>query len=209
MNWLQPRDIIAPRCENFRDFGHNDKFSKSSRNKIIIDNKYSCRYCGGVYQKYLICSYIPSQKCNDVCCRICYIITHLNYGLFQEIKLYYSEMSQVDIIKKTVDHIIENNEIPSPDKIDKNIKLTPLSLLEYINLLNNYNDIPDELSNYKLFFSQKMNLDFIVNNYGNKMLMFIDADKINDDTDKIKLDDTLDKHQPTNNEIELFKIFDH
>ncbi|QKF93627.1 hypothetical protein QKU48_gp0169 [Fadolivirus algeromassiliense] len=208
MNWLQVRENITPKCENFRDFGHNDKFSKQTRNKIIMENKYSCRYCGGIYPKYLICCYIPSQKCNDVCCRICYIITHLNYGLFQEIKLYHSTMPQLDIIKKTVQYILDNNEIPSPDSIDNNIKLAPFSLLEYINLLNNYDNVPKELENYKFFVSHKMNLDFIINNYGDKMSMFIDADRVND-TDRIKIEDTLETHQLTTNELELFKILGH
>lgn len=207
MNWLQPRELIVPKCENFRDFGHNDKFSKQQRNKIVAENKYSCRYCGGIYQKYLICCYIPSKKCNDVCCRVCYIITHLNYGLFQEIKLYYSTMPQLNIIRKSIEHIIDNNEIPSPDIIDNNIKLSPLSLLEYINLLNNHDEIPVALENYKFFLNRKMNLDFIVNNYGGKMSMFINADKINEDTDKIKIDDTLEMHTPSDEEIQLFKKF--
>lgn len=207
MNWLKERDIITSKCENFRDYGHNDKFSKSARMKILVDNNYSCRYCGGIYPKYLICSYIPSKKCNDVCCRICYIITHLNCGFFQEVRMYYSTMSQLDIIKKTINYIIENNEIPLANKIDNNIQLPPISLIEYINILNNYDTIPECLNNYKIFFSNKMNLDFIVNNYGNKMITFVDPVKISEDTDKIKLDDTIEKHIPTQEEVDLFKLF--
>ena len=37
MNWLQSRELIVPKCENFRDFGHNDKFLKQQRNKIVVD----------------------------------------------------------------------------------------------------------------------------------------------------------------------------
>ena len=112
MNWLQIRETLSHRCESFRDFGHFDKFSKKDRSKILANNNYSCRYCGGIYPKYLISTYIPYAKVSDVACRICFLVTHLNYGFYNEIKIYYSLMSQVDIVKNTVDYIIDNNEIP-------------------------------------------------------------------------------------------------
>lgn len=199
MDWLKERDILISKCEDFRDFGHNDKFTKSARNKIVCENNYSCRYCGGVYPKYLICIYIPSLKCNDVVCRICYIITHLNYGLFDEVALYYSTIPQVEIIRNTVDYIIDNNDIPNPSNIDSNVKLAPLSLIEYINILNKYNTIPDELSNYKIFISNKLNLEFIVSNYRNKMIQFIDSNVIN-----TKNNIHIETHTPTVEEINLF-----
>jgi hypothetical protein len=205
MNWLTSRDTIIPKCPNFRDFGHNDKISKQERNKILTTNNFSCRYCGGVYPKYLMCCYLEDAKCNDICCRLCYLITHLNYGMFREMKLYYSEMSQKLIIKETVEHIIENNDVPTPIDIDKNVKLPPISLLEYIIILSNCDKYPEELSNYKIFFTSKLGTNFITRNYGD--MLFIN-DKNNDmvDTDKMKFDASLETHNPSAKEIELFSF---
>ena len=210
MDWLQERDIIIPKCNNYRDFGYSDNFSKKIRNEILSKNNYTCRFCGGIYPKYLICSYISYAKCNDVLCRACYLVTHLNSGLFEELQLYYSIMPQCEIIRKTVDYIINNNEIPLPTKIDNDIKLLPISLLEFINILNN-DEVPDELNNYKLFFTHKFNIDFISNNYGNQMVKFIDTNKEN--KKKIKnntinhLNDILVKHIPSEEELTLFNKY--
>ena len=211
MNWLKERDIIIPTCENFRDFGYSDNFSKKIRNDILAENNYTCRYCGGVYPKYLISCYIQHAKCNDILCRACYLVTHLNVGLFRELKLYYSVMTQTEIIKKTIDYIINNNEIPIPTIIDNDIKLPPISLIEYINILNSADSTPPEFKNYKLFFTHKFNTNFIFNNYGNQMLTFINKNDnknyYENDTDKIKIDDTLDKHIPSDEELILFKKY--
>lgn len=203
MNWSTPRDIIIAKCPNFRDFGHTDKISKQERMKILSLNNYSCRYCGGIYPKYLICCYLDDKKCNDICCRICYLITHLNYGMFREMKLYYSTVSQLDIIKNTITYIIENNDVPLPTHIDKNVKLPPITLLEYISILSNSTNMPKELKDYKIFFSSKLNTDFVLRNYGDMLF----TNPVNDmvDTDKMKFDDTLDAYEPTHEEKQLFE----
>ena len=203
MNWQKNRDDLKPICNNFRDFGHYDKTTKANRNKILVENNYSCRYCGGTYAKYLMLSYIPTAQINDVCCRLCYIITHLNYGMYNEVELYYSELSQTDIVKKTAEYIIDNSEVPEASIIDKDICTVSISLLEYINILNNVNEdfIIEELANYKIFFSKNLNIDFIMNNYGNP---FLDTSK-----DSIKKIDKpiIKKHIDTEAELKLFKIF--
>lgn len=214
MNWLNSREELKHRCESFRDFGHFDKISKKDRSKILTDNNYSCRYCGGIYPKYLMSTYIPHSKVSDVACRMCFLITHLNYGFYNEMKIYYSEMSQLDIVKNTVKYILDNNEIPEPLTIDINLKTSPLSMLEYINILNNYEVQPEVLANYKIFFSKKLNIDFIVNNYANQMVTFIDTTSTAKDMKGMK--DTKDvknnknnniilkKHIPTKEELALF-----
>ncbi|ARF09715.1 hypothetical protein Indivirus_2_94 [Indivirus ILV1] len=200
MNWNNPRDNLIHIAENFRDFGHYDKISKSERDIILSENNYTCRYCGGVYAKYLMATYIPHAKMSDASCRMCYIITHLNYGNYHEIKIYYSLMPQLDIVKKSVEYIIENNRIPNPKMIDNNVYLVPISVLEYINIINSCDKQPDELNNYKIFFSERLNVNFILENYGNKMNMFTN--------DKKEENIFIKKHFPSKKEIELFnKIF--
>jgi len=201
MNWTIPRDTLIPRCPDFKNYGHNEKIDRKERGLIVVKHNYTCRYCGGYYPKYLICSYLEDIKGHDVCCRICYLITHLNYGFYNEIKLYYSELSQLDIIKKTVTYIINYSKVPSPDDIDSNVKSIPISLLEFINILNNYTNYPDAFKNYKFFFGGKMNLDFIYENYCN---MFTYKHNEDVDTEKHKVE--LDEHQPTNEEKHLFAV---
>lgn len=194
MNWTTPRDVLIPRCPDFKNYGHNEKVSKNERAKILTNNNYTCRYCGGYYVKYLICSYLEDIKGYDVCCRICYLITHLNYGFYNELKLYYSTMPQIDIIKKTVEYTINYSKIPQPTDIDPNVKTVPISLLEYINILNNQTEYPEAFKNYKFFFGPKMNLDFIYENYCN--LFTYDNDV---DTEHNKIE--LEQHKPSEEEL--------
>jgi len=200
MKWTIPRDILIPRCPDFKYYGHNEKIARNERAKILLQNNYTCRYCGGYYSKYLICSYLENAKCHDVCCRMCYLITHLNYGFFNEIKLYYSELSQIDIIKKTVEYIIKNNSVPPPTDIDPNVNSLKISVLEFINILNSYTEYPDAFKNYKFFFGSKMNLDFIYENYCN---MFTYDNEEDVDTEKQTF--LLDEHNPTNEEKKLYQ----
>lgn len=210
MNWIDPRDEIIPKSANFKNFGHSDKISKQIRYQVISKNNYTCRFCGGIYPKYLISIkiIIKSKEEIDVCCRACYIIMHLNYVTFREIKLYHSEMPQLEIIRRTIDFIIINNKIPSPIDIDKNIKISPISSIEFINILNNYDFCPKQLKNYKFFFNRKFDIEFIMANYGYNSSMFIDENdnSINNslDTDTMKFDETLDEHIPDKNEKNIF-----
>lgn len=202
MNWLKERDTLFPKCQDFKNFGNTNKLSKQNKTNILNNNNFSCRYCGGIYTKYLIGCYISEINDHDVSCRACYVITHLNWGMFKELKLYYSKLSQVEIVKKTVDYIINNNEIPSPNIIDPLLKTVPISILEFVNIINNYSEIPQPFDNYKLFFSSKFNIDFIVNNYGNKMFNFVDPQNDTDEKN-IKLDNTIKKHICDKEEINL------
>lgn len=168
MNWLIPRAILTPSISTGDVYGNS-----KNRNDILANANYTCRFCGGIYPKYLICIKIGTQT--DVCCRACLIITHLNLGNSQQIKLIWSDMSQIDIIKQTVNHIITNNKIPLPTDIDPSAMLPPLSLFEYIAILNkNNNTIPPELSKCKIFFSKRFDTLFIEKNYRNQVPMFID-----------------------------------
>ncbi len=97
-------------------------------------SKNICRYCGGKYNKYKYCIQIDKGKDKsnyeldnlDMCCKVCYLITHINNDFKKEMKLYWSTKSQVDIVKETVDYIIKNQSIPIPNIIYKNVKVLPL-----------------------------------------------------------------------------------
>lgn len=201
MNWTEPRDTLVPRCPDFKYYGHNEKIAKNERGKILQQHNYTCRYCGGYYPKYLICSYLEHIKLHDVCCRMCYLITHLNYGFFNELQLCHSEKSQTDIIKNSVEYVINQNKIPDPTDIDTNVKSAPISLLEFINILNNQIEYPVAFKNYKFFFGNKMNLDFIYENYCN-MFTYDNEDV---DTEKQQVD--LEEHKASEEEKKLFQMY--
>jgi hypothetical protein len=113
-------------------------------------------------------------------------------------------MDQTEIIKNTVIRTIENNKVPHAIDIDPNVKLTPISILEYINIINSKDKMPDELSNYKIFFSTKLGTEFIFSNYGETK--FINK-REKEDSDKMKIDDTIDQHIPSPEEVALFNDF--
>ncbi len=178
MHWTPVRSILKPSNVVYDELHKKTNVSNQDRLKILKENAYSCRGCGGTYKSYLMMDLIKDKepKYYDTYCRACYTITHLNSGVSDNIELYQSTMSQLDIVKTTVDYIINNNKIPKPIEIDPKIIHVPISILEYIILLNHIN-LPN-FENYKIFFSNKFTTNFITQNYNN--MTFID-ENINDD----------------------------
>jgi hypothetical protein len=155
---------------------------QKTRNKILTKNNHTCRYCGGKYMKYLICVHMDNDISNfdidnlDMCCRACYLITHINGGFNQEMGLYTSSLSQKDIVRKTVDHIINCDDIPNIEDIDPHAKKIPLSIAEYCNLrILEHPDVAKlHLDNYKVFFLKRFDTTFIMSNIYTTKSMFID-----------------------------------
>lgn len=200
MNWLNVREEIKPISKNFKYFGHNEKISNKMRQCVSSNNNYTCRYCGGLYPKYLMGIELNNEVLDeiDVCCRACYIVTHLNFGFLNEVKLYHSTLTQLEIIRKTIDFVIKNNRLPKSIDIDKKVKELPISLIEFMNLISKCKSLPNELDNYKIFFDS-MNIDFILMNYGGEKSLFID--EVNDES---IIQEEIEKHIPTPNEEKIF-----
>ena len=168
MNWVKIKRV--PLYPNISDHTTSGKLSTSStkwqkiRNRTHIKSNNICRCCGGKYIKYLHCIHIDGNRNNnetsnlDTCCRGCYRITHINFDYNDEIELYWSKMSQLDIMRNTIDYIIKNKKIPHPHQIDKNVKSLKLSLVEFSSILWNcpYTSLPKEFQNYKIFFTQNI-----------------------------------------------------
>ena len=191
----------------------------SLRNTTLKKYNYSCRYCGGKYMKYLLCIHLDNNSHNndinnlDLCCRACYIITHINSSFNNEIQLCSSELSQTDIIKKTVNYIANNNKIPNVLDIDQNAKILKLSIMELANILvsNSYINATfinqlEEFNNYKIFFTQEFDTTFIDANI--KLPMFIDDKEIDNSNliDNLNLIDnnTMDIYEFSKNENTFF-----
>lgn len=186
MNWNNTRESIYPKIYNLPDnFNYKKMNWENFRKSVLKKNNFTCRYCGGYYQKYLNCICINPKNITaenyDLCCYPCYIVTHLNYGHSHEIKLYYSKTEQLDIIRKTTEYIIKNGYVPDPIEIDKNICRLQLSMMEFINILKYLNyikniNIPNEFKNYKIFFSKNLSTIYIDANFNTtkNKFMFID-----------------------------------
>ena len=84
-------------------------------------------------------------------------------------------MSQLDIVRGTIDYIIKYNRKPKPYHIDKDVKVAPISTLEYIHLIID-NDIPKELEDYKIFFNSNFDTQFISSNIDNYISLFSDEE---------------------------------
>lgn len=163
MNWTPARDVLLLKNVKFGELHAKLKTNAQDRLKILKGNSYTCRTCGGTYRSYLIMDLIKEEKCYDTYCRACYTLTHLNTGVSDGIDLYYSTMSQLDIVKKTIDYVINNNKLPLPVDIDPEIKSVYISIVEYIILLNHIDT--NKFLNYKIFFNDNFGINFITQNY--------------------------------------------
>lgn len=174
MEWSIINKPLIPQVVSFNKIKHK-KLSQQQKITIIKQHSNICSSCGGIYQKYLLI-----DNDNIVQCRACHIITHLNCGYIDEIIICVSPISQLDIVRKTVEYVIDNQQIPHPHDIDTNVQLVPLSIFEYANILKHDNTLQ-----YKIFFTNDLDTDFILNNYGVN-ITFTDYSPIIPDNEPIK-----------------------
>lgn len=205
MQWQKPRDKLKVTCYDISNYA--DKISRKERDDILNESNYTCRFCGGKYYKYMMCTYLSDAKCNDVCCRMCFLVSHLNSGFgFREFVIYKSNMTQLEIIRKTAEFIINNGVIPIPNQIDSNVKSVIISTLEFISIINNSDSYPPELLNYKLFFTSFLDINFLTSNYGNNISMFVN-DYSSELSKELSIEQSCEKSIPTKNELALFNKF--
>jgi hypothetical protein len=129
-----------------------------------IVNNNNCKLCGLI------------NIFNNNYCRFCYMINNykLKYNyIFKEMTMYISQIEQTDIIKKTNKYIVENMKTPSILEIDKNALQINLSLFEYTNLMNIYDEIkknklyknimiPDQFKLYKFFITFDFDISHLI-----------------------------------------------
>ncbi|CAH6421136.1 Hypothetical protein KVN_LOCUS153 [uncultured virus] len=173
---------------------------KELRIDLLKKTNFTCQYCGGNYKKFLMC--IPNTKNFDkiddianyeITCRLCYIINHINYGFGDETIICQSNFTQKEIVRRTVDFFIQNERIPNPIELDLNVKINPLSVMELSNILIKYSfeSIPNEMKNYKLFFTSNLDISFLNANLISQKSLFINEnkEKLEKEEIKFKLED--------------------
>ena len=143
-----------------------DLTKPKNRLKLLEENNYTCRYCGGRYNKFLYCS------ANVVYCKLCYIVTHINTTFEPGVQVIVSSLSQVDIIRRTINYVITNGKLPALHKIDAHASLANISILELSNLLISKLRFDTD---YKIFFNSEFNISFM-NSFLLETPLFIDED---------------------------------
>lgn len=165
MNWIKPRkDSLEITCSTM-NLEKNKTDSKEwilIRKKVLAKYHNTCMYCGGRYDKYLICIHKDNNKTNnsldnlDLCCKICYAYTHINMGFHDYFSVYESNKTQLELHRLTIDYYVMNGFLPKAGIIDKSCKLVNISMFEYINWL-----IKENNNKYKLILNHDFDINFI------------------------------------------------
>ena len=143
--WSAPRAELKISCESIE---WQKMISQNERREKLEKCGYSCRFCGGKYEIGMI------HFDGDFCCPLCYNMTHLGGGKFGGFIVGISDMSQVDIVRKSVDFVIENGVVPFLSEVDEAGMLAPLSTLEFVHVVAREGGVPEWIEKYKLFLSQ-------------------------------------------------------
>lgn len=148
------------------------------KSQVLKKNGEICGYCGGRYKKYLyMCSLKDENYELDNCvlgCKLCYMVTHITPEVIKECILLVSDLSQREIIRRTVDYYLKHNKIPEIKDVDTEALDLDLSLVEYLALLSKTNF---RLKNVRIFFTKYLNTVFLETNTVSKdTIMFVDDD---------------------------------
>lgn len=176
MNWSTIKRELKPSVTDFKNHRKNDVQLDTKDNIMNINNK-TCMFCGGIYKGFMYCYKDFNNDDLDIilACKLCYMIRHMNHNN-SELDIYHSNLSQSDIVKSIVNHIVNYNSIPGATKIDPSAKPTNISLLEYIIFLNNdkYYDVVKDI---KVFVKPNFNYNYL----STTIHMFISDDESDSD----------------------------
>lgn len=119
--------------------------------------KTHCVLCGGMYKKPSYChtvddTYYPS-------CQLCNIITSYKPSYSKYVSVWSSIMTQLDIVRQTVEFITKNKSLPTITNIDPNARQTNMKPIQFIKLFNEHDD---KVKNYKLFYTGDVNIEHII-----------------------------------------------
>jgi hypothetical protein len=116
-------------------------------NKSCVEKDYkSCPFCGGINKIYV---YINELKIKTRVCYLCSLIVNFDIQNFNKLILCYSNLSQKEVIQKTMNYYQKNSQVPKPIEIDDKVEKIKLSPMIYLELIKS-NYIFD---NFVFFFS--------------------------------------------------------
>lgn len=129
---------------------------KERTNSCRLFSHSPCYYCGGTYHSYDTCNYIENKFVPT--CNLCHVITEFapHYSCF--VKPCSSNLTQREIIRKTVDFIGSQHRVPEVLEIDPSTKICKLKPVQFYRLVSK--DEHDE--NIKLFFTSQLSITKII-----------------------------------------------
>ena len=161
-----------------------------------IDNE-KCYFCD-YSEKKLFFSYLHDKKIQVRTCLLCNITVNFQSNNNEDCIVYKSSLSQLEIIKLTINGVINKNKILKPVKIDpksSRTNLLPSNFIQYLDDEEYYiNGEKKEFpkNKYKIFFypSKKLckyfNLNYIQFNIDDEIKINIDSHISINDNDIIK-----------------------
>lgn len=217
MDWKQPRLELTLGTGDINYLGKTSSGTSDwtkLRTQALNKHANTCRYCGGTYTKYLLCFHVDSDPYNnksanlEIACRLCYIVSHINFGHIDDVIVCHSSMTQMEIVRQTVNYIISNNKPPRPQDIDKKATKIPMSIME-LNaiMLSNNNSMPDELSNYKIFFTDTVDMAFTGYYDSAKGKPYMFTESSDDEEEPVPVEKTLPLHTITQTEKDCINKF--
>jgi hypothetical protein len=124
---------------------------------VKTDDYKLCSYCGNKYERTFNC--YDDYKILKACVFCIKLVNYKPMNVY-EIIVAKSKMSQLEIIKKTLDLFNDTEKIPLYTEVDNNAKLiSSTTSREMIKCLNKYED---EFNDVKFFFTNKINRNSII-----------------------------------------------
>lgn len=128
--------------------------------------KFYCSYCNSSCKT----GYIDCDTEHQMC-YLCYICNNFVSGFIENVILCRSDLSQTEINEYTINFISKYKRVPQLNEIDPDAYIiNQISPLHFV--LYNSNHMPEQYANnkynkqkYKLFFSEKINLDEVLPRY--------------------------------------------
>lgn len=164
------------------------RIDKKAWSKLYNDvkKKYNgkCKHCTNTY-KFMFCvsnGKVPDKNNSILCCKLCKMVAQCDYSYQKELVLCWSNEPQETILKKSIKHLENFGKIPSITQIDPNAKKLEVSLIEYVDLLNENIQLPFAMSKYKVFLTPYFNFSYMNLKLDKKNhTMFVDEDENNDE----------------------------
>lgn len=128
---------------------------KKQRSFCTQNMNTTCIYCGGKYKKTFYSVDIDDTL--QPCCQLCHIVTHFIPKYTKMIVIYKSSLTQLDIIRKTVEYILSHKQVPEVQNIDSNATQIKIKLISFFHHLNDAT-----YKNYRIFYTSNIAISNIL-----------------------------------------------
>tara|TARA_Y100000589_G_C27008941_1_gene569983 strand:- start:64 stop:915 length:852 start_codon:yes stop_codon:yes gene_type:complete len=142
---------------------------RSLRAKVMRRDHNKCRFCGIQSTSHMVCDHIDGNASDNhldnlgVNCPLCDRIRHCGLaGMQRKLSLWKSSLSQLEIVKMSIDYWKEHGSIPNPNQLDPDAQFVHDDTIEFANILleKNYSELNDEELTYRGFFKEGSQAEF-------------------------------------------------